>query len=171
MSSVHNHKEPPEIEESQVTTMTLAYQDSTSDSVELKLNEALSISPSQSTDYIEMSGATGKKMGKAERKLLERSATSLSNNSSVGSTPKRGMYNAYSYNMYTGHQMDTDRDQMIGTTKANLNQAHHKSMKSSSCEIQKRLSTGSNNSVSVGNGGMAVERCNGQDGVTCGPTV
>lgn len=179
MSSVHNHEEPPEIEESQVTTLTmLGSQDPTSESVdtnELKFNElqqALSISPSQSIDYVEMSGATSKKMGKAERNLLERSTTSLSNNSSVGGTPKRAMYNPYSYSKYTGHQLDTERDQVTETTAANLNQAQQESTKCSTCGIQKRRSTGSNNnSVSVGNSGVAVEVCNNQDDVSSGLTV
>ena len=178
MSSVHSNEEPPEIEESQVTTLTmLGSQDPTSDSVdtnELKFNQlqqALSISPSQSIDYMEMSGATSKKMGKAKRNLLERSATSLSNNSSVGGTPKRAMYNPYSYSTYTGHQKDTDIDQKTESTATNLNQAQQEFMKSSCCEIQKRCSTGSNNSVSVGNGGMAVEMCNGQDDVSSLLTV
>ena len=179
MSSVHTHEEPQDIEESQNTTTTLlGSQDPTIDSVgtnELKFNElqqALSISPSQSIDYIEMSGATSKKMGKAERNLLERSATSLSNNSSVSGTPKRAMYNPYSYSKYTEHQMDTDRDQVTETTAANLSPFQQESMKSSNCGIQKRNSIGSNNnSVSVGNSGMAVEMCNGQDDVGSGLTV
>lgn len=119
LSSVHSDGVAAEIEESQITTVTLlASQDlaDPGDPAELKLSElqrALSISPSQSTDYIEMSGATGKKMGKAERNLHDRSATSLSNHSSIGGTPKRAKYNPYSYDTATGPQLDpaSDKDQ------------------------------------------------------------
>ena len=120
-SSIRNHEQSSEIEESQMTTLTLvtsqgpAASSTSSDIANEKLNElhrAFSISPSHSTDYIEMSGAaTGKKMGKAERNLLERSATSLSSHSSIGGTPKRAKYNPYHYDSLatnsTAHQVDS----------------------------------------------------------------
>ena len=131
-SSVRNHDQPSEIEESQMTTLTLVTSQgpaapSSSDIAEEKLNElhrAFSISPSHSTDYMEMSGAaTGKKMGKAERNLLERSATSLSSHSSVGGTPKRAKYNPYHYDSLApnsaAQQVDsgsTDQERRTTTT-------------------------------------------------------
>ena len=126
MSTVRNHEQSSEIEESQMTTLTLVTsQGPAAPTADEKLNElhlAFSISPSHSTDYIEMSGAaTGKKMGKAERNLLERSATSLSSHSSVGGTPKRAKYNPYHYDSLapnsTAHQVDTaDQDQRNTTS-------------------------------------------------------
>ena len=177
MSSTHNNDQLSEIEESQVTTVTmLASQGPESysmDANELKLNElqrAFSISPTQSTDYIEMSGATGKKMGKAERNLLDRSATSLSNNSSIGGTPKRAKYNPYSYDTSTGHQLDPDKDQANETMSIppNIKTAQEStfSRHSPSSGIQKRLSNTSNNSAVVGCSTTTSEQLhNGQDEV------
>lgn len=180
MSSVPHHEELSEMEESQITTMTLLASEGPHsdgiDSTELKLNElqrALSISPSQSIDYVEMSGTTGKKMGKAERNLLERSATSLSNNSSIGATPKRAKYNPYNYDTSTGLQADSDISQMNETTStaANLNPAHRESTKSSGSGVQNRLSIASDDSVGAGNSSIAVESNGEQDGVTHTPAV
>ena len=147
-----------EIEDSQVTMVTLLASQgpapSDVDVNEQKLNElqrALSISPSQSTDYIEMSGAVGKKMGKAERNLHDRSGTSLSNHSSLGSTPKRAKYNPYSYKT----SADPSKPRQVNETTSNAQPLPD-------AETQfRRLSIKSNNSAGVGNN---VERlCNGQD--------
>lgn len=110
------------MEESQITMVTLLASQgpapSDMDATELKLNElqqALSISPSQSTDDVEMSGAVGKKMGKAERNLHDRYGTSLSNPSSAGGTPKRAKHNPYSYHS-TNHQEDSSKCQVNEST-------------------------------------------------------
>ena len=157
-----------------MTTVTLlASQGPTSDSVDqnaLKLNElhrAFSISPSQSTDYIEMSGATGKKMGKAERNLLERSATSLSSHSSIGGTPKRAKYNPYHYDSLvpsSAHQVDGDQDQSSVTTSAVVNMKSDQES-SSSAAVQNTLGI-VNNPATAGSGNGTAERlCNEQDEV------
>ena len=181
-SSARNHEQSLEIEESQMTTLTLVTSQgpaapSSSDIADEKLNElhrAFSISPSHSTDYIEMSGAaTGKKMGKAERNLLERSATSLSSHSSIGGTPKRAKYNPYHYDSLapnsTAHQADT-ADQDRRNTTAVSKKSDQESTSSDIAATQSTL--GATNSTagagvdgsSSSSAGTAAERlCNGKE--------
>jgi hypothetical protein len=175
------------MEESQMTTLTLvtsqgpAAPNSGSDIADEKLNElhrAFSISPSHSTDYIEMSGAaTGKKMGKAERNLLERSATSLSSHSSIGGTPKRAKYNPYHYDSLaatnsTAQQIDSggtaDQDQR-NTTAVSKKSDQESTIASTGAATQNGVSAG-NGPAGVGgagsNGTTAAERlCNGKEDV------
>ncbi len=186
-SSVRSHDQTPEMEESQMTTLTLvtsqgpAAPNSGSNIADEKLNElhrAFSISPSHSTGYIEMSGAaTGKKMGKAERNLLERSATSLSSHSSIGGTPKRAKYNPYHYDSLaatnsTAQQIDSggtaDQDQR--NTTAISKKSDQESIIASSgagAATQNGLSAG-NGPAGMGgagsSGSTAAERlCNGKE--------
>ena len=146
------------MEESQVTMVTLlASQDPAPrdvDATELKLTElqrALSISPSQSTDDVEMSGAVGKKMGKAERNLHDRSGTSLSNPSSAGGTPKRAKHNPYSYHS-TSHQMDPSKCQVNESTFSTLS-----TQPTVDSPVEGRLSVTSSGSEGV------EKLCNGRD--------
>lgn len=180
MSSVRNHEQSSEIEESQMTTLTLVTSqgppEPSSDITDEKLNElhrAFSISPSHSTDYIEMSGAaTGKKMGKAERNLLERSATSLSSHSSIGGTPKRAKYNPYHYDSLapnsTAHQVDTGEQDRRNTTTSTAarkksDTSTQESM-SSSAAAQNTPNT-ANNPAGPGMAGnsSSTRLCNGKD--------
>ena len=183
-SSVRNHEQSSEIEESQMTTLTLVTSQgpaapSSSDIADEKLNElhrAFSISPSHSTDYIEMSGAaTGKKMGKAERNLLERSATSLSSHSSIGGTPKRAKYNPYHYDSLapnsTAHQVDSGADQDQRNTTAVSKKSDQEATSSSVAATQNTLGatnnpagTGVDGSSGCSAGTTAERLCNGKDG-------
>ena len=197
-SSVRSRDQTSEMEESQMTTLTLVTSQgpaaapnstSASDIADEKLNElhrAFSISPSHSTDYIEMSGAaTGKKMGKAERNLLERSATSLSSHSSIGNggTPKRAKYNPYHYdslatNNSTAHQTDSggtaDQDQRSTAAKSKKSDQESTSSGAAAATSQNGVSAanglagvggrGAGSSGSVGTTAVA-ERlcCNGKE--------
>lgn len=171
MSIIQNHEQSSDIEESQVTTVTLlasqgpaSGRNDNADPNEMKLSElhrAFSISPTQSTDYIEMSGATGKKMGKAERNLHERSVTSLSSHGSTGGTPKRAKYNPYSYDSLlpsTGTQTDANKDETTFAAENLKPTQESTSRPNSSSGIQKRLSSASNNSVGLGVSCMTTEK-------------